>query len=260
MNFKDMISKEFLYESKNVKEDKTSSKIIYKFDINIKKIEDSQPETPPADNNAAPAAPTDTTAAPAAPVDLSIPQGTAEPIDTSALPADNQPEFNSSAPLPADNQPAFNPSVVTEDDDKDNIEVSDDNTIIRKMEGEVTISKEDVDDIQTIEDVISKLTEEKQDGVNILDEFTSDILQVMVNPATQSQLKEKIGKESNIFTEILYGKKREDSVGIRIIKRKNSDMLTTSMMIDNKIINAPYNKDTLDKRITDYRNNEYDVE
>ena len=256
MNFKDMISKEFLYESKNIKEDKTSSKIIYKFDINIKKIEDTQSETPPVDNTAAPAAPVDNTAAP---VDLSMPQGTAAPIDSASLPADNQPEFNSSASLPADNQPEFNPSVVTEDD-KDNIEVSDDNTIIRKIEGEVIISKEDVDNIQTIEDVISKLTEEKQDGVNILDEFTSDILQVMVNPATQSQLKEKIGKESNIFTEILYGKKREDSVGIRIIKRKNSDILTTSMMIDNKIINAPYNKSTLDKRITDYRNDEYDVE
>lgn len=257
MNFKDMISKEFLYESKNIKEDKTSSKIIYKFDINIKKIEDTQSETPPVDNTAAPA-PADTAAAP---VDLSMPQGTAAPVDTSTMPMDTgMAPVDNSAPLPADNQPAFNPSVVTEDDDKDNIEVSDDDTIIRKMEGEVIISKEDVDNIQTIEDVISKLTEEKQDGVNILDEFTSDILQVMVNPATQSQLKEKIGKESNIFTEILYGKKKEDSIGIRIIKRKNSDILTTSMMIDNKIINAPYNKDILDKKITDYRNDEYDVE
>ena len=71
-----------------------------------------------------------------------------------------------------------------------------------------------------------------------LDEFTADILQVMVNPATQQTLKEKIGKESSIFAEIIYGKKREDSAGLRIIKRKNSELLTTSLMIDNKIINA----------------------
>ena len=76
----------------------------------------------------------------------------------------------------------------------------------------------------------------------------------MVNPATQQTLKEKIGKESSIFAEIIYGKKREDSAGLRIIKRKNSELLTTSLMIDNKIINAKYNKDTLDKRITEYRN------
>lgn len=148
-------------------------------------------------------------------------------------------------------------SVVTEEDDK-NVQVNDENNIIRKMEGEVILSKEEIDDIQTVEDLVTKLTESKVDGVNVLDEFTADILQVIANPATQPQLKEKIDKESSIFAEILYGKKRENSVGLRVIKRKNSDLLTTSMMIDNKIINAQYKKETLDKRVTDYRNDEYD--
>ena len=106
--------------------------------------------------------------------------------------------------------------------------------------------------------MITTLAENKVDGANVLDEFTSDILQVMANPATQMQLKDKIDIESKIFAQILYGKKPEDSVGVRFIKRKGSDLITTSMMVDNKIINAQYNKGTLDKRITDYRNDEFE--
>lgn len=247
MNFKELFDKEFLFESK--KEDRKSIKIFYKFDINLKKIEeeaDNQQQNAvpdPVDNTAAPAP----EATPAAvPVD-----NTAVPMpDASALPVDNSASFDT-ASLPL-------ASVVTEgDDDKNDVSINDENNIIRKLEGEIILIKEDIDAIQTIEDIITKLTEEKKNGVNILDEFTADILQVIVNPATQQELKTKIDKESTIFTEIVYGKKRENSVGLRIIKRKNSDLLTTSMMVDNQIINAQYKKETLDKRITDIRNDEY---
>ena len=49
MNFKELFDKEFLYESK--KEDKKSTKIFYKFDINIKKIDEAEatPEQPSQD-------------------------------------------------------------------------------------------------------------------------------------------------------------------------------------------------------------------
>ena len=226
MNFKELFDKEFLYESK--KEDKKSTKIFYKFDINIKKIDEAEatPEQP-VDQTAVPQ--TDPTAAQPAPVE--------------------QPPVDLSIPLA---------SVVTEDDEKESVEINDEDNIIRKLEGEVVLSEEEVDEIQTIEDIITKLTETKVDGIEVLDEFTADILQVMVNPATQQMLKDKIGKESTIFAEIIYGKKKEESAGLRIIKRKNSELLTTSMMIDNKIINSKYNKETLDKRITEYRNSKFE--
>lgn len=254
MKFKELFDKEFLYESK--KEDKKSTKIFYKFDINIKKIDE---EEAGANQNQAPqdvaAQPTDQ----AAPVDTTMAQPTTPPVDTTmAQPA---------APVDAAAQPAEQPlpdltvplaSVVTEDDGEDSVEINDEDNIIRKLEGEVVLTEEEVDEIQTIEDILTKLTEAKNDGIEILDEFTADILQVIVNPATQPMLKDKIGKESTIFAEIVYGKKREDSAGLRIIKRKNSDLLTTSLMIDNKIINAKYNKDTLDKRITEYRNSKFE--
>lgn len=254
MNFKELFDKEFLFESSKV--DKKTTKIFYKFNINIKKIEEQENnqdinnQQPVAtDPNTTPVQDPNAATPPA--LDLGTAPAVAPTPDATQAPAMDA----NAAPVIPDTPPALF-SVVTEDDN--NIQVNDENNIIRKMEGEVVLTKKEIDDIQTVEDLITKLTESKVEGVNVLDEFTADILQVIVNPATQMELKNKIDKESEIFTEILYGKKKENSVGLRIIKRKNSDLLTTSMMVDNKIINAQYKKDTLDKRITDYRNDEYE--
>ena len=250
MKFKELFDKEFLYESK--KEDKKATKIFYKFDINIKKIDqtDVNQEAPQPDQTIPPVDPNAT-----AQITPQVDPNMAAQITTPETP---QMDSNMAAPtqLP-DDLGATLASVVTEDD-KENVEINDEDNIIRKIEGEVILTEEEEDEIQTVEDIITKLTETKADGVEVLDEFTADILQVMVNPATQQSLKEKVGKESSIFAEIIYGKKREDSAGLRIIKRKNSELLTTSLMIDNKIINAKYNKDTLDKRITEYRNRKFE--
>ncbi len=254
MKFKELFDKEFLYESK--KEDKKATKILYKFDINIKKIDEAEAnQEAPTDQTTLPPA-SDQTMAP--PTDPNLAAQTMPVVDQTA-PAITPNMTQQPAEQLPDDLGATLASVVTEDDkNEESVEINDEDNIIRKLEGEVILTEEEEDEIQTIEDIITKLTEAKKDGIEILDEFTADILQVMVNPATQQTLKEKIGKESSIFAEIIYGKKREDSAGLRIIKRKNSELLTTSLMIDNKIINAKYNKDTLDKRITEYRNRKFE--
>lgn len=255
----DLFKKELLFESSKI--DKKLLKIFYKFDINLIKLSeennDNNDTNQPVDNNVQvgspaeqPAAPIDTGAAPVPPVDTGVPPVAPVP-DATAAPT---------APTAAEPVPVPLPSVVTEDDDKNETIVNDEDSIVRKMEGELVLQKEEVDEIQTVEDLITKLSEAKRDGTNILDEFTSDIINTCLTPALQPQLAQKIDKKSLIFVEILYGKKKEDSVGVRIIKRKNSDLMTTSMMIDNKIINSQYKKETLDKRITDMRNDEFDTE
>lgn len=251
MILKELFDKEFLYEES--KKDIKANKIFYKFDIKIKKKKEE--ELPQNDqtnqqNNQPPEQQQDQNGQP---VDLSMDQGAAPidqnaaPMDQSMAPAEPQPQMDV-PPMPT-------ASVVTEDDDK--VEINDDENIVRKLQGEIVIPKEDVDNIQTVEDLITKLTEEKVEGVNILDEFTADIIQTLANPATQTQISTMIDKESSIFVEIIYGKKLDNSVGLRIIKRKNSDMVTTTMLLDNKIINAPYRKETIDERIVNIRNDEY---
>ena len=257
MNFKEIFDKEFLFESSKIKE-KKMTKIFYKFDINLVKLSEEAEQQPQDQANTVDL----NTAQPVQ--DQTAAQPIQDPNMATPLPADpnaTQPiqDPNMAQPAVPDNTTLPMPSVVTEDDNE-KVEIEDENNIVRKLEGEVVLSKEEVDEILTTEDIITKLSEAKIEGTPILDEFTADIIQVIANPATQMELKDKVDKKSKIFAEIIYGKKKEDSVGLRIIKRKDSDLLTTSMLIDNKVINAQYKKDTLDKRITDYRNNEFDTE
>ena len=257
MNFKEIFDKEFLFESSKIKE-KKMTKIFYKFDINLVKLSEeaeqqSQDQVNTVDPNATQPVQDQTAMQPTQDPNMATPL----PTDPNATQPTQDP--NMAQPAAPDNTTLPMPSVVTEDDNE-KVEIEDENNIVRKLEGEVVLSKEEVDEILTTEDIITKLSEAKIEGTPILDEFTADIIQVIANPATQMELKNKVDKKSKIFAEIIYGKKKEDSVGLRIIKRKDSDLLTTSMLIDNKVINAQYKKDTLDKRITDYRNNEFDTE
>lgn len=253
----ELFKKELLFESSKI--DKKLLKIFYKLDINIikKDIEDSSSgtsnEVPPEQNNVNTQQP-DTNTAPAPTPDLGAAPAPVQDMNTAPAPT---PDLGA-APLEPAAVPL--PSVVTEDDDNDKIVVNDEDSIVRKLEGEIQLQKEEVDEIQTVEDLINKLTDAKKDGVEILDEFSSDIISTCLTPQLQAELAQKVDKRSLIFAEILYGKKRENSVGVRIIKRKNSDLLTVSMMIDNKIINSQYKKETLDKRITDIRNDEFDAD
>lgn len=242
MKFKELFDREFLFESK--KDDAKALKIFYRFDINIKKI-DGPEENPAPDASQAP-----------------LPDMNAQTAQAPEAPAA---EIPPAGPAPAAAPDLSNiplSSVVTEDGkkDDDDVQISDENNIVRKLSGEVVLAKEEVDTIQTLDDIITKLSESKKDGADILDEFTSDILTVMADPNLQPQLKEKMGKESQVFAEIVYGKKMEDSVGVRFIKRKNSDLITTSLMIDNSISGAKYSKEIIDKRIADIRNGEFSPE
>lgn len=247
MIFKELFDKEFLFESKK---DAKLIKIFYKFDINIIKPKATEPaETQPADpNQQPPAAPVDTTTQldvqPEVPVDTADPNQqppAAEPAGSLDL---------SSIPLA---------TVVTEDD-KDEVKIQDEDSIVRKLEGEIPLPKEEVDNIQTIDDLVLKLTEEKKDGVEILDEFSAEILNLLLLPPEQAskEIQQKVDKSSSIFAEVMYGKKLEDSVGVRMIKRKNSELVTTTIMIDNKVYNTTFKKEIVDERITDYRNNEFE--
>jgi hypothetical protein len=138
------------------------------------------------------------------------------------------------------------------------VEVTDENTIVRKMEGAVTLSADDVDEIQTVEDMVNYLVNTKQNGTNVLDEFTSNVMLTLISP-NASQISTMIDKKSNIFMDMFYGYEKDDSVGIRIIKRKDSDSVSVSMLIDNELVPTKItNMDTVNDRIVGYRNDSVD--
>ena len=111
MKFKELFDKEFLYESK--KEDKKATKIFYKFDINIKKIDEAEAnQEAPTDQTTLPPT-SDQTMAP--PADPNLAAQTMPVVDQTA------PAITPNIPQqPAEQLPddlgATLASVVTEDD------------------------------------------------------------------------------------------------------------------------------------------------
>ena len=248
MTVKDLFSKEFLFES--VKKEKYPYKIFYKLDIFLKK---KKAEELPAEQ------PAPVQEVPQAPVTQEFPQQPVQEVPPT-------PEVPQTAPAPEAGQNnidmSYFSSVVTEDDKEEDEEVTDDNVIVRKLHGEIILTKEEVNNIQAIDDIYQKLQEEKDNGANILDDLSFELLQnLTATNQLQQELKDKVDiKESSIFAEIIYGKKPEDSVGVRLIKRKGSELVTNSMLIDNQIVNFQFSKEKLDSKIVDMRNEEYSDE
>lgn len=260
-SFKDLFNKEFLFE-----ETKKSLNIFYKFNINIKKLEndnaekenpDQASENPapeaqaPAQDVQAQAAP-ETVGAPAPEAQTPAPE-TAEVPVTPAPEAQAQPGQSTDVPFS---------SIVTEDDKKkdDNIEINDDNNIVRKIEGQVVLDNDDVDNIQTVEDMVQYLVDSKQDGVKVLDDFSAEIIKTLIS-ANAQQVSQQIDKSSSIFCDIFYGYEKDDSVGIRIIKRKDNDSVSISMLVDNQLVPTKINNmDMINDRIVNYRNEKFDTD
>ena len=242
MTLRDIINKEFEVITEETRKEKKVVKIFYKLNLNLIKPAQApeQPEQQDNEvNNQQPEQQQNNT---------QIPQ---QDLQQQNIQAQNN------VPQPENNIPQIDvselPSIQTEETENNNVDIKDDNTIVRKLEGEVELKKEKVDEIQTFQDIIEYLTKEQVEGVSVLDEFSSEILNIIFTPQA-SQISQKVDKKSSIFADIQYGFGKDDNVGVRIKKTANSDLISNVMIIDGSIINAPFNLMKVNERIIDYRN------
>lgn len=234
MLFRELLKKEFLTEESL----RRQLKITYNINLNlIKKSSEENKEEPVQQNN------TQEQPVNQQPLQQEVP---AQPEQMQV----QKPTTDmTSKPITASNAL---PSVVTEDE----IEVMDENKIIRKVEGEIVLSNKQKDMIQSFDDIISELTEEKNNGEPVLDEFSEELIRLLYGPNV-NDINQKIDKGSSIFVEIFYGYKKEDGVGVRFNKRKASESVTSTMLIDNEIISVPFSIARVNKMIVDLRNSEF---
>ena len=244
MTLRDIINKEFEVITEETRKEKKVVKIFYKLNLNLIKpaqtseqpeqqnneVNNQQPEQ--QQNNA------------------QVPQQ--QDLQQNTQMQNNAPQPENNTQLPQIDVSEL-PSIQTEETENNNIDIKDDNTIVRKLEGEVELKKEKVDEIQTFQDIIEYLTKEQVEGVSVLDDFSSEILNIIFTPQA-SQISQKVDKKSSIFADIQYGFGKDDNVGVRIKKTANSDLISNVMIIDGSIINAPFNLMKVNERIIDYRN------
>lgn len=242
MTLRDIINKEFEVITEETRKEKKVVKIFYKLNLNLIKPAQApeQPEQQDNEvNNQQPEQQQNNMQAP----QQDLQQQNIQAQNNVTQPENNIPQIDVSEL----------PSIQTEETENNNVDIKDDNTIVRKLEGEVELKKEKVDEIQTFQDIIEYLTKEQVEGVSVLDDFSSEILNIIFTPQA-SQISQKVDKKSSIFADIQYGFGKDDNVGVRIKKTANSDLISNVMIIDGSIINAPFNLMKVNERIIDYRN------
>ena len=242
MTLRDIINKEFEVITEETRKEKKVVKIFYKLNLNLIKPAQA-PEQPEQQDN-----------------EVNNQQPEQQQNNIQAPQQDLQQQnvqAQNNVPQPENNIPQIDvselPSIQTEETENNNVDIKDDSTIVRKLEGEVELKKEKVDEIQTFQDIIEYLTKEQVEGVSVLDDFSSEIINIIFTPQA-SQISQKVDKKSSIFADIQYGFGKDDNVGVRIKKTANSDLISNVMIIDGSIINAPFNLMKVNERIIDYRN------
>ena len=129
--------------------------------------------------------------------------------------------------------------------------------------GIITVSEEEVDEISTVEDLLNFL-ERQEKTIKITDKIVSkptkiidkviiEIALALVNN-DQEALKQIIGKGDKIYVDIDYGKEKESSVGLRILKNEGSLSISLNMKKDGRIIAMPFDKVMFNKCLIDIRN------
>ena len=242
MTLRDIINKEFEVITEETRKEKKVVKIFYKLNLNLIKPAQTTEQPEQKDNEV-------NNQQPEQQNNTQIPQQ--QDLQQQNIQAQNN------VPQPENNIQQIDvselPSIQTEETENNNVDIKDDNTIVRKLEGEVELKKEKVDEIQTFQDIIEYPTKEQVEGVSVLDDFSSEILNIIFTPQA-SQISQKVDKKSSIFADIQYGFGKDDNVGVRIKKTANSDLISNVMIIDGSIINAPFNLMKVNERIIDYRN------
>lgn len=244
MTLRDIINKEFEVITEETRKEKKVVKIFYKLNLNLIKPAQTSEQPEQQDNevnNQQPEQQQNNT---------QVPQQ--QDLQQNIQMQNNAPQPENNTQFPQIDVSEL-PSIQTEETENNNIDIKDDNTIVRKLEGEVELKKEKVDEIQTFQDIIEYLTKEQVEGVSVLDDFSSEILNIIFTPQA-SQISQKVDKKSSIFADIQYGFGKDDNVGVRIKKTANSDLISNVMIIDGSIINAPFNLMKVNERIIDYRN------
>lgn len=213
MNFKDIIKKEFLFESK--KESAGALKVFYSIDIKIQ-----EEVTPPAEQ----------------------PQVT-PPVQEPVAPPPAAEVPQVTPPV----QPVIQQESINEDED-------DSKSIVKKLDGVLTLTKEDADNIQSVEDLIDFMADKKDHGEKILDELTVEVITSLIMSPDAMKTNDIIKKEDQIIITIYYGYKKENSIGFKILKRKGVSSVSTIMLKDNEVLDSQFDFKKFNSQIVDYRN------
>lgn len=125
-----------------------------------------------------------------------------------------------------------------------------------KRAGTLLVPETEVANIQTIDDLMDFLVDKKDEsGRPILNEFAVELVLTLTggDGATQ-QVSDLLKKEDKVLIEIDYGDSKEDSVGIKVLKRSGVDSASVMFKKDGDILPGKFSIESFNNQIITYRN------
>jgi len=126
-----------------------------------------------------------------------------------------------------------------------------------KKTGIIIVPESDFTNIQTIDDLMDYLVDKKEkDGRPILNEFATELVLTLTSAesATQ-QASDLLKKNDKILIDLDYGEDKDDSVGIKILKRSGVNSVSVMMKKDGNILPGKFSAENFNNQIIIYRNN-----
>lgn len=162
------------------------------------------------------------------------------------------------------------PPVAESTNEKDNLLTE--AIFKQKAIGEIAIPKEDVMNIQTIQDVIDYLSDKdhmenskgtiqkvlnkdsKQTKGKILSPEIQEVVLTLAGMGGEEGLGDIIDKGDKVVVEIQYGNSKTDSIGFKINKSAGTDVFSIMIMKDGEILPGAFNPTLVNKQILFFRN------
>lgn len=196
-------------------------KLFYSVDIKI-----AEPQQQPAQNIPAPVAP---------------PPATPMPTPVQTAPIGEVPQV----PLASTNTENFIEKVNA---------LVEEESINERVEGVLQVSEQEVDNIQTLEDLLDYLSDKKADnGQRIIDDFVIETIYAATG-INGTELADILQKEDRMFIDLDYGTTQKDSVGIKILKRSGVSNISIMLKKNGNIIPSKFNLNDFNNQLIVFRN------
>ena len=120
-------------------------------------------------------------------------------------------------------------------------------------QGKLLIPEDDVDNIQSLEDLFDYLSKKNVKGQPVLNDAISEIVLNMAAGGPES-IADLINKDDKILINIDYGMEKDNSVGLKATKSSGVNTLSLVMKKDNKVLPGPFSLQEFNKMVVFYRN------
>jgi hypothetical protein len=140
-----------------------------------------------------------------------------------------------------------------ENEDVKNEDVINEEIYSFKNEGEVIIPGSDLENIQTLDDLVDYISDIKIEGKPIINELVEEIILAMAGVGEKA-IEEIVNEGDRILVDIDYGSSKNDSIGFKLNKVSGSASISLTMKKNNKIIPGNFDINEFNKQVIYFRN------